>query len=51
MINQGNEGFGAKMIFLLYDDYVKINCKFSLTERGKNELEKIKKKKKDNTNS
>jgi len=40
------ESFGAKLIFLLYDGYVKIDYNLSLTERGKKELEKIKKKNK-----
>ena len=36
----------SKLIFLLYDGYVKIDYNLSLTERGKKELEKIKKKNK-----
>ncbi len=39
------EGFGSKLIFLLYDDIVKIDFKLSLTERGKKELENINRKK------
>jgi hypothetical protein len=40
------ESFGAKLIFLLYDDYVKLDYKLSLTKKGKKELEKIKKRNK-----
>ena len=40
-----DDSFGARLIFLLHDDFVKINFKSSLTERGKKELEKINKKK------
>ena len=40
------ESYGAKLIFLLYDDFVKINFKLSLTEKGKKALEKINKKNK-----
>lgn len=38
----GKEGFGAKLIFLLYDDFIKINYNLSLTDKGKKALEKIK---------
>ena len=40
------DSYGAKIIFLLYSDYIKVNYNFSLTEKGKRELEKIKKRKK-----
>lgn len=40
------ESFGARLIFLLYGDYVKIDYKLSLTERGKKALKKINKSKK-----
>ena len=40
------DSFGAKWIFLSMGNYVKIDYKFSLTERGKKLLEKIEKKKK-----
>jgi DNA-binding MarR family transcriptional regulator len=41
----GKESGGARLVFLLYDDYVKLNYRLSLTDKGKKALEKIKKKK------
>lgn len=38
-------GYGAKMIFLLYSDYIKIDYKLSVTDIGKKELQKIRKRK------
>ncbi len=38
------ESYGAKVIFLLHSGYIKIDYKFSLTEKGEKALEKIKKK-------
>jgi len=39
------EGFGAKLMFLMYDDFIKIDYKLSLTEKGEKALKKLKKKK------
>lgn len=35
---------GSQMTFLLSSDFIKLDYKFSLTDKGKNELEKLKKK-------
>lgn len=40
------ESYGAKFIFLIYDDFVKIDFNLSLTEKGRKALSKIKKKSK-----
>jgi len=40
------EGYGAQSIFLLYSDYIKVDYKFSITDKGKKALRKIKKKSK-----
>jgi DNA-binding MarR family transcriptional regulator len=39
----GKEGYGAKIIFLLYSNFIKIDYKLFLTDKGKKELEKIEK--------
>ncbi|MCX6742039.1 MAG: winged helix-turn-helix domain-containing protein [Candidatus Pacearchaeota archaeon] len=39
----GKDNFGAKLIFLLYDDFIKIDYKLSLTDKGKAYLKKHKK--------
>jgi Ni,Fe-hydrogenase I large subunit len=42
------DNWGGQMIFLLYSDYIKVDYKFSLTDKGKKALAKLKKKKKIN---
>jgi DNA-binding MarR family transcriptional regulator len=42
------EGFGSKIIFLLYSDLIKIDYKLSLTDKGKKAFKKFKPKKKQN---
>lgn len=41
----GETSYGARMIFLLYGDYVKINYNLTLTEKGEKALRRIKKRK------
>ena len=40
-----DSSYGAKCIFLLYTDYIKVDYKFLITEKGKKVLKKIKGKK------
>lgn len=38
------DNYGAQITFLLYSDFIKVDYKFSITDKGKRKLEKIKKK-------
>lgn len=38
----GKEGYGAKIIFLLYSDFIKIDYKLSLTDKGRAYLKRYK---------
>lgn len=39
------DSYGAQAIFLLYSDFIKVDYKFSITDKGKKALAKLKKKK------